>query len=90
MPRVTVLLPAHDAALHIGSCLECLSNQTFRDIKVLVLDDGSEDATAEIVNRHVAKDRRFELISFPKSGLVSTLKGDELSEPALYSAQSSR
>ena len=73
MPRITVLLPVHNAASFLKPCLESLSNQSFTDFRVLVLDDESQDETTRVVARHREMDRRFELISFPKSGLVKVL-----------------
>ena len=47
-PLVSVLVPARDEAARIGACLEALARQDYGAVEVLVLDDGSADATAEI------------------------------------------
>jgi chlorobactene glucosyltransferase len=47
-PLVSVLVPARDEAARIGACLEALARQDYGALEVLVLDDGSADATAEI------------------------------------------
>jgi chlorobactene glucosyltransferase len=49
MPRVSVLLPARNEALCIRTCLESLLQQNYPAIEIIVLDDESQDATAEIV-----------------------------------------
>lgn len=51
-PRVTVVVPAFNAAERIGRCLDSLASQTFRDFEVVVVDDGSTDDTAAVVCRH--------------------------------------
>ncbi len=49
LPKVSVLIPARNEAAHIGDALEDLTQQAFPGLEILVLDDHSEDATAEIV-----------------------------------------
>jgi chlorobactene glucosyltransferase len=48
-PRVSVLLPARNEALRIKPCLESLLQQNYPALEIIVLDDQSQDATAEIV-----------------------------------------
>jgi hypothetical protein len=60
---VTVLIPARDEADHIETTVRSVLGQTgVRDLRVLVLDDGSTDATADIVERLCADDQRVTLI----------------------------
>jgi len=49
LPRVSVLLPARNEALRIKPCLQSLLQQNYPSLEIIVLDDESEDATAEIV-----------------------------------------
>ena len=49
LPRVSVLLPARNEALRIKACLESLLEQNYPSLEIIVLDDESVDATAEIV-----------------------------------------
>jgi len=48
MPRVTIVVPAYNAARFLKSTLESAVAQTFRDIEVIVVNDGSSDATGAI------------------------------------------
>ena len=50
-PLVSILVPARDEARTIARCVISLARQDYRRCEVLVLDDASEDATAEIVDR---------------------------------------
>lgn len=61
-PIVSVIVPAHDAASYLSEALESLRAQTVTDIEVLVIDDGSGDATACIAESFVARDARFQLL----------------------------
>jgi hypothetical protein len=59
---VTILLPARDEAARIGPCLSGLLSQDHPELRVLVLDDGSTDGTADLVRAQVADDPRFEVL----------------------------
>lgn len=72
-PKITVLLPAYQAAAFLAESLESLCRQTYPHFEVLVLDDGSTDATAEIAGSFCARDTRFQLQRLPHRGLVATL-----------------
>src|SRR5262245_40889124 len=56
---ITVGVPVFNAKQTIQFCLENLARQTFQDIKVLVLDNASNDGTSELVARFVESDSRF-------------------------------
>jgi glycosyltransferase involved in cell wall biosynthesis len=53
-PRVSVVIPAYNAAAFIEATLDTVAAQTFRDFEVLVVDDGSKDDTAGVVDRFLA------------------------------------
>lgn len=60
--RVTVLVPARDEAHRIEDCLSGLLAQDHEPLKVLILDDGSTDGTADLVRARVGHDSRFEVL----------------------------
>jgi glycosyltransferase involved in cell wall biosynthesis len=70
-PRVSVLLPTHNAASHVRGALRSVLNQTFADFEVLVVDDGSADGTREIVESF--EDDRVRLLIRDETGLASAL-----------------
>ncbi len=49
MSRVTAVVPAYNAASFLGDALQSLVNQTYRDLEIVVVDDGSSDGTAQLV-----------------------------------------
>jgi glycosyltransferase involved in cell wall biosynthesis len=73
VPLVSVVLPARNAAATIGQALESLRGQTFGDLEVIVVDDGSSDDTAAHVRALAASDRRVQLLESPARGLVPAL-----------------
>lgn len=72
-PRVSVVIPARNAGRFIGETLASLRAQVAGDFEAIVIDDGSTDATAEIVCGVAAEDPRFRLIAGAAKG-VSTAR----------------
>ena len=61
-PLISILIPARDEEINIEACLESLRQQDYPNFEVIVLDDGSGDNTAGIVERISAKDNRLRLL----------------------------
>lgn len=62
MPHVSVVIPAHNSEGYIGQTLASVLSQTLTDIEVIVVDDGSTDRTASIVEELTHRDDRVRLI----------------------------
>ena len=69
MARISVVVPIYDVEAYLPDCLRSLAAQTTRDLEVVMVDDGSTDASAAIAERFAARDRRFRLISQANAGL---------------------
>lgn len=52
-PLVSVIIPTYQHAKTIGACLDAVLQQTYRPLQVIVVDDGSTDETAEILERYL-------------------------------------
>jgi hypothetical protein len=71
-PRVTVLLPVHNGQRWLGEAVGSVLGQTFGDLELLVVDDGSTDATPEILAG--VDDPRLRVVRNPENlGLVGAL-----------------
>ena len=73
-PRVSVLLPARDAAATLGASLRSVRRQTLADWECVIVDDGSRDDTLAIARAAAAEDPRFVVCATPPSGLVAALR----------------
>ena len=73
-PRVSVLLPVRDGATHLAKCVASLKRQTLHDVEYLAVDDGSTDATRDILNVWAREDPRVRVFRQPPLGLVSALE----------------
>lgn len=72
-PCVSIVLPAHNAAHTLHSCLTSIVRQTLTAWECIVVDDGSTDATRAIACEAARRDGRFRVASIPHSGLVAAL-----------------
>ena len=59
--KVSVILPVYNVAAYLKHSLSCLLNQTLREIEVICVDDGSTDASVDIIREFMAKDARIRL-----------------------------
>jgi glycosyltransferase involved in cell wall biosynthesis len=66
---VSVIIPAFDAAATIRQTLNSVLAQTYREIEVIVVDDGSSDATSAIVEEFVTRDARLQLVRQSNAGV---------------------
>jgi glycosyltransferase involved in cell wall biosynthesis len=70
VPAVSVIVPAYNVAAYVRAALESVLAQTFTDLEVLVVDDGSTDETPAIAAEFCARDARFRLIQQDNRGLA--------------------
>lgn len=68
-PLVSVIIPAYNAAAYLRDTLNSVLAQTLQSFEVIVVDDGSTDATAEIAASARIADRRVQLIRQPNAGV---------------------
>jgi glycosyltransferase involved in cell wall biosynthesis len=52
VPRVTVVIPAYNAEQTVGAAVDSVLSQTFSDLEVLTVDDGSTDATSSVISKY--------------------------------------
>ena len=69
-PRVSVVIPAFQSEARIGRTLARLKQQTFTDFEVVVVNDGSTDATARVIQQAIAHDARIRVIEQSNRGLA--------------------
>ncbi|HEY2584989.1 MAG TPA: glycosyltransferase [Tepidisphaeraceae bacterium] len=72
-PLVSVLMPAYNARRYVAEAIESVLAQTYRDFEFLIIDDGSTDDTAEIVNRYAAADDRIRVLKRSNGGVGAAL-----------------
>jgi GT2 family glycosyltransferase len=74
MPRVSVLLPARNAAATVRAAAASILRQTERDLALICVDDGSTDATPAVLARLAERDRRVRVLRGPGEGIARALE----------------
>ncbi len=70
-PLVSVIIPLYNGAAFVERTLRSVMNQTYGNLEILVIDDGSTDNSQEIVAGLITQDDRIHLIQQPNSGVAS-------------------
>ena len=70
-PLVSVVVPAFNAAETLPETLGSVRNQTYRNLDIVVVDDGSTDDTAAIVQSHMKQEPRVRLVQQRNGGVAS-------------------
>lgn len=68
---ISVIIPLYNGEKHIESCLDSVISQTYKDIEVLVVDDGSKDEGAFVVKKYQEKEPRVKLFQKENGGVSS-------------------
>lgn len=67
--KVSVIVPAYNTAEYIENMLECVINQTYKNLEIIVINDGSTDDTLEHIKRFEIMDNRVLCIDIPNGGV---------------------
>lgn len=96
---ISVVVPIYNVAEYLEVCIESICNQTFKDMEIVLVDDGSVDGCYEICERYRDRDSRIRVVRKENGGLVSARKagmriasgqyiafvdGDDWIEPDMY------
>lgn len=68
-PRVSIIVPVYNVERYLRQCLDTLVNQTYQNVEIICVDDGSTDASSEILTEYALKNSRVRVIRQKNSGL---------------------
>lgn len=71
-PLVSVIVPIYNAKNHIARCIESIRRQTYRNLEILLLNDGSQDVSLAVCQMFAQVDARITLIDKANSGVSAT------------------
>ena len=77
MAKVSVIVPIYNSEKYISECIESILIQTYKDFELILMDDGSKDASSEICKKYEAQDKRVRYI-FKENGGVSSARNEGL------------
>lgn len=68
---ISVIVPAYNIAPWLPRCLDSILAQTYKNLEIIVIDDGSTDSTSRIIDEYAKKDSRIVAVYQDNAGLVS-------------------
>lgn len=98
-PLISVIIPIYNAEQYLGQCLDSVKGQTYRNLEIICLNDGSTDNSLEIMRKHAAQDERIRVIDKRNQGYgascnrgldeahgtyISIVEPDDWLEPRMY------
>ena len=71
-PLISVILPIYNMESYLPRCLDSILGNTYQNLEILCVDDGSKDRSLEILRQYAEKDSRIVVITKESSGVSST------------------
>ncbi len=71
---ISVIIPVYQVEQYLEQCLESVIHQTYQELEIILVDDGSYDKSGQICDQYAAKDSRILVIHKNNGGLVSARK----------------
>jgi glycosyltransferase involved in cell wall biosynthesis len=68
-PKISVIVPIYNVEIYLVKCIESIINQTYSNLEIILVDDGSPDNCGEICNYYATKDNRIKVIHKENGGL---------------------
>lgn len=68
-PKVSIIVPVYNVEMYLKRCIESLINQSFKDIEIIIINDGSTDRSIDILNDYSSRDSRIKVINKMNEGI---------------------
>ena len=69
MSKITVIVPVYNVEKYLDRCITSITSQSYKDIQIILVDDGSTDSSSKQCEMWAAKDSRICVIHKENSGL---------------------
>ncbi len=98
-PKISVIVPVYKVEPYLRKCLDSIVNQTYRNLQIILVDDGSPDNCGAICDEYAAKDRRIKVVHQENGGVsaarnaglklaegdyIGWVDSDDWIEPGMY------
>lgn len=98
-PKISVIIPVYKAELYLDRCVESIVNQTYKNLEILLVDDGSPDSSPKMCDVWSTKDNRIKVIHKKNGGtsdarntavkvskgeFISFVDNDDILDPCFY------
>jgi glycosyltransferase involved in cell wall biosynthesis len=62
LPKISIIVPVYNVEKYVAKCIESIINQTYKNLEIIIVDDGSTDKSSDICENYLKKDNRIKLI----------------------------
>lgn len=71
MAKISVIVPVYNAEKYLNQCIQSIQNQSYTDFELILVNDGSTDASGDICESYVKTDQRIKLFTKINGGVSS-------------------
>ena len=75
MDLISIIVPVYNVEQYLRDCIESIINQSYRNLQIILVDDGSLDDCPRICDEYACKDHRIEVIHKENGGLTLVMWG---------------
>lgn len=68
-PLISIIIPVYNPGRHLTKCLESISKQTYKNLEIILIDDGSTDGSSRILDEYANADERVICVHQPNGGV---------------------
>lgn len=68
-PLISIIVPVYNVEPYVSKCLESILRQTYQNIEIIIIDDGSTDGGSDICDAYAHKDKRIKVIHQSNEGV---------------------
>lgn len=83
-PLLSVVIPVYNVEKYLDRCMESVLGQTYRNLEIILVDDGSADSSGDMCDAYAAKDKRVRVIHKENAGTTSARKSGALAATGVY------
>ena len=69
MEKISIIVPVYNVEKYLKKCIDSIINQTYKNIEIILVDDGSKDSSGRICDEYIEKDKRIVTIHKKNGGL---------------------
>lgn len=72
--KISMIIPVYNAEQYLKKCVDSVRAQTYGNLEIMLVDDGSTDSSGELCDAYAEKDERIRVVHKENGGLVSAWK----------------
>lgn len=70
--KISIIVPVYNVEKYLDQCIQSIVNQTYKNIEIILIDDGSTDSSGQICDNYAQKDERIRVVHKTNSGLSAS------------------